>query len=90
MFENVKHFFQYAKYRTSPPRPASDEDRAGWFAAAETQTKQKPAMGTREQIRGYLFSMNPVRMRRIQRDYRWMQRQMQKAGLNPEDARWLL
>lgn len=45
---------------------------------------------TREAIRNCMKMDNPLRWRRITSDYRWMERQMKKYKLNPEDARWLL
>ena len=41
-------------------------------------------------LRKRIYSLSPVRWKRMQRDFRWMQKQMKKMGLNPEDARWLL
>lgn len=45
---------------------------------------------TRQQIRDYMNEKYKWRWRRLQRDYRWLERVMKKIGLNPEDARYLL
>lgn len=37
-----------------------------------------------------LRQKNFVRMSRMEKDFRWMKREMKKMGLNPEDARYLL
>lgn len=67
------------------PRPLSGVDITAFIEAAES----KPPRGVPE-MRRYVQLKNPVRWRRMQRDFRWMQRKMKKLGLNPEDARWLL
>lgn len=83
-------FTAFAKTRVDPvPGPATDEDRAGWFAAA-SERPRVPALTTRQQLHGYLFHKNPVRMRRLRSDFKWMQKELTKMGRNPEDARWLL
>lgn len=52
----------------------------------------KPSVPPRtiEETRKRLTILNAVRMARIQKDFRWMQKQMKNMGLNPEDARYLL
>jgi hypothetical protein len=71
------------------PRPATDDDRAGWFSAA-TEADKPPALNTREQLITHLRHKNPVRVHRLRKDFKWMQKEMKKLGRNPEDARWLL
>lgn len=86
----LNDFAAFAKAKADPTTaPATDEDRAGWFAAATAQPRQ-PALSTVQQLHGYLFHKNPIRMRRLRSDFNWMQKELKKMGRNPEDARWLL
>jgi hypothetical protein len=74
-------------YIGEPPRFLDDRDLSGWFnAAIEAQTSRR----TQEDIARHIKSRNPIRWRRLQRDLRWVKKEMKKLGLNPEDARWLL
>lgn len=45
---------------------------------------------THNQIRAMLRSLNRRRWDRLQKDFQWVQREMIKTGLNPDDARFLL
>lgn len=69
------------------PRTVTEVDREAWYLASQ---EAPPRSLSREQLLTRLTMTNPVRMRRIRKDYAWMQRQLKKAGRNPEDARWLL
>ncbi len=70
----------------SSRRPLTEQDFDGFRAAAD----ERPKPRTIEDIRRRLTERNFVRMNRLQKEYRWMQREMKKMGLNPEDARWVL
>lgn len=72
--------------RSNERRLLTRDDVDGWNKAAD---QRKPAM-TREQIIAYVESRNSHRWWRIQHDYKWLQKQMVKMGLNPNDARELL
>lgn len=76
-----------AQYGTSPHR-VTDEELIGWDAAADGRKPPKPA--TIEEVRAALRRINPVKWHNVQSDYRWVQKQMKKMGLNPEDARFIL
>ena len=67
-------------------RKAMQEDFDGWFEAAEFQVGPR----TRQTIIKALQKKNPHRMWRLRHDYRWVQKQMKKMGLDPNDARELL
>lgn len=69
------------------PRVPTSEELDSWF---DDGKQVPPSNHTRESIRSAIKSRNPVRFNRMMRDFRWMQKQMKKMGLNPEDARWLL
>ena len=45
---------------------------------------------TRKHLQDHIASKNKWRWRRLQRDYRWVEKEMKKLGLNPEEARFLL
>lgn len=68
------------------PRKATEDDIAGWFEAAEMQRGPK----TRAAIIAALERKNKYRMWRLRYDYRWLQKQLKRMGLNPEDAKELL
>lgn len=73
----------------STRRPLTEDDVSDFErAAADRDKTMKPK--TRDQVRSAMFAKNPVRMARIESDFRWMQRQMKKFDLNPEDARHVL
>lgn len=78
----------FTKAQANPTVP-TDQDRAGWFAAAD-EKPSRPVIASAQQLRGYLVHKNPIRMRRLRSDFKWMQKELEKMGRNPEDARWLL
>ena len=62
-----------------------------WNVPADYEVKLLPPKKfDTEMIWKHLKSKNLVRAYRVKSDYRWMQRELKKLGLNPEDARWLL
>jgi hypothetical protein len=71
-------------YVDLPPRIPTDDEVVGWFKSAET--RMRVAMPVRAELR----SRNRVRWDRMQGDFAWMQKELKKMGLNPEDARWYL
>jgi len=71
-------------YRGQAPRQLTPED----IASFDQQFLEKPPPN-REQMIEILKRRNPVRWWRLQSDYRWMRRELKKAGRNPEDARWM-
>lgn len=78
------------KYRGVPPRELWEGDYDGFFKAASTPNRDEPKGKTRDGIRARLLLDNPIRWRRLQRDYRWLEKRMKKLGANPEDARFIL
>lgn len=44
----------------------------------------------RDNLRAYFAGEHPRRWDRIRMDHLWMQRELERLGLNPEDARYLL
>lgn len=75
-----------------PPRPTphipTQDELDGWMQAAEQ--REPPRFTEITQFRTYLHAKSPRRWRRIQKDYDWMQAQLIKLGVNPEDVRWIL
>jgi len=49
-----------------------------------------PKLRTQHDVREAIKDIDARRWRRIQRDYDWLERQMVKLNLNPEDARLVL
>lgn len=72
------------------PRPLTLEDRAGWADAQDRGHKISRKPETLEAVRKLIKHRNPVRWMQLQRDYKWVQKEMKKLGLNPEDARYIL
>ncbi len=52
----------------------------------------EPYYNARSRVRLRLFfeGKNRRRWRRLQRDFSWLRKEMEKAGLNPEDARFVI
>lgn len=72
-------------YRGKPQRQLTEAD----IASFEQAHMQKPPLST-DQVRSIIKHKNPVRWWRLQQDLRWIEREMRKLKMNPEDARWLL
>lgn len=66
------------------PRFPTEEEVKDWFRAAKA--RERIAMTVRQELR----SRNKVRWNRLQGDFAWMQKELKKMGLNPEDARWYI
>lgn len=67
----------------------TDQDVESFFAAANSKPKEiRPV--TIGSLRKEIRTVNPVRWVRLQRDLRWLKKQMRKRGYREEDARWLL
>lgn len=79
---NEQRALNYAKSK----RLLTDNDIDSFNEAADQRKPQRTQTNIIEALR----KKDGHRMWRLQRDYRWMQKQMKKMGLNPEDARWLL
>lgn len=70
-------------------RSLNDEDRISW-ADAQDRRETAAEIRTREDVRALLRQRNPIKWMQIQRDIRWVEKEMKKMGLNPEDARSVL
>lgn len=77
------------KYKGKPKRRLTENDVLGWIEIAEKREGQPPRL-TRDQWISYLRAKNPVRVRRMQSDFKWAQRMLLKIGVDPEEVRWLL
>ena len=71
-----------------PPRDLNDIDVQDFDEAASRRPSVKPQ--TQAEIRAWLAAMNPVRWRRMQKDLKYYRKKMAKAGLNPDDFRFML
>lgn len=71
---------------------ATDEELVGWNDALdmrENTAYSRIPLQTREDVIRAVRRTNPIKYGQIMRDYKWLQKQMKKLGLNPEDARYL-
>lgn len=84
--ENFGDPFSSHARKPVEPRKLNTDDRLAWETALDQPRPEK----TVESIRRLMRNRNPVRWHQVQRDFKWLQRQMKKAGLNPEDARYIL
>jgi len=76
--------------RLTQPRDLTDRDIVSWDDALNTREGGSTRPQTMEEVRTILRRKDPIRWRRIKRDRKWIEKQMLKLGLNPEDARFLL
>jgi hypothetical protein len=75
--------------RTSQPRNLTEADRIGWADAQDSrESSMKPR--TTQDVRALVRNRNPIKWAQLQGNYRWLQKEMKKMGLNPEDARYIL
>ena len=70
-------------------RHLTEDDLAGWSDALDSREKAiKPR--TVQDVRILVRKVNFVRWHRLQKDFAWLQKEMKKMDLNPEDARYIL
>jgi hypothetical protein len=77
-----------AKDQDKEPRLITDEDISSWQAASSLRIPTKKM--TPEVMWRMLSDKNPVRARRLRKDFQWAQKQASKLGLNPQDVRFIL
>jgi hypothetical protein len=70
-------------WKRNGPQYLGEQD----IGSFDTATRARKPIRNQEDIWDYLKTKNPVRVHRMRKDYRWMQRQIKKIGLSPEDAR---
>lgn len=61
----------------------------GWGDPLDKRVS-RPELRKLEDVRQAVQKKSPRRWARIQRDYKWAEKQMLKLGLNPEDTRFIL
>jgi hypothetical protein len=66
-----------------------DEVVLSFFEAADERRRTKKPRNRDELIES-IKKKNSYRWWRLQHDYKWLQKEMRKAGYNPEEARELL
>lgn len=69
-------------------RPLNQRDVAGFMHAADRRPKYRPQ--TQANLKRLLKLRNPWRWKKLQTEFRWAQKQLEKAGYDPEEIRWLL
>ncbi len=72
----------------NPRRTLSEDDVDSFMTAADRRPKYKPQR--QANLRKVLRDSNPWRWRRLQADFRWAQKVLEKSGYDPEEIRWLL
>lgn len=78
----------YNNRRRYDRRPLTEDDLQSWQDAVTKRPTGKAK--TEEDVKALIRNRNPVRWWQLQRDFKWVQKEMKKMGLNPEDARFLL
>lgn len=79
------------KYRGQSPRRLTEEDVGEWVNIDfRRKPGEPPKPVTVEQLRLILQTSNPLRWWQMRRDFKWAQKQLLKAGYDPEEVRWLL
>lgn len=76
--------------KPNQPRDLTEADRIGWDVAMDQRAASKMRPQTREDIIRLIRNRNPLRWHGFVKDYKWVQKEMKKLGLNPDDARYLL
>lgn len=70
-------------------RDIDESDRLAWYdAATEREKAIKPQ--TIQDVQALIRNRNPIRWIQLRGHYKWLQKEMKRAGLNPEDARYIL
>jgi hypothetical protein len=85
MFSRIADFLQ-DQQGAPTARPLDEDD---YISFDEAVQQRKPPRGIAD-IKKELTQRNFMRMYALRKDFRWLQKQMKKMGLNPEDARWIL
>lgn len=71
-------------------RDLNEQDILGWNTALDDRETSPMKPRTREEVRTLIRAINPIKWRQIQKDIRWVEKQMRKHGLNPDDWRYVL
>lgn len=79
----IREALRIAQYGSNP-RPLTDRDREYWNDAVNRRNKPTMPRG-RIAVRLALKSVNGARLRRMDRDIKWIKKHLVRMGLNPED-----
>jgi hypothetical protein len=79
---------QPKNYVGQPPRTLTDPDFEVWFEAAED--RQRNASKRDKLPAEQVQARNPWRWRRLQKDIRWVQKELKRLGYSPDDWRRIL
>jgi len=77
--------FLDALERGASPRSLDADD----YSMFDRAVNERPPR-VNQTVEQHMRKKNFFRWHRLKRDYRWLQRQMKKMGMNPEEARWYL
>ena len=94
LFDNLRKTLAEAYVAGQPNvknqrRDLTEEDRLGWYDAG-TEREKAIRPKTIADVQALVRNRNPVRWRQLQGHYKWLQKELTRMGLNPEDARYML
>lgn len=81
---------EITKKEPARPRDLTYEDRESWADAQDERMSAPPPPKKIEDIQALIRNRNPVKWHQVRKDFRWVQKEMKRLGLNPEDARFIL
>ena len=84
--EKLENALNESRFGTAP-RELNNGDIVDWTTAGD---HRKPTLRSKEQIIHAIKSKNSYRWFEYKRQRRWVQKQMRKLGLDPDDEKWLL
>lgn len=90
MLDRLRHAYELGSQpKSNVRRDLTEDDRLAWYdAASEREKAIRPQ--TIADVQALVRNRNPIRWRQLQGHYRWLQKEMKRLGLNPEDARYML
>lgn len=72
--------------KRAEPRRLTAEDVTGFIdSAKKLHAQRKPSA-----VMAEIEREHPVRVAGLRSAYKWLQKQLKKKGINPEEARWML
>ena len=71
-------------------RRPTEAEWSGWDTALDARVTRASGPSSFDDVRQLIRYRNPVRWHNLQKDFKWVQKQMVRMGLNPEDARYIL
>lgn len=90
ILDRLYHAYEVgSQSKSNVRRDLTEDDRLAWYdAASEREKAIRPQ--TIADVQALVRNRNPIRWRQLQGHYKWLQKEMKRLGLNPEDARYML